>query len=63
MYKPYECKLVLTKLPEMLARLTLQIPVGHSLVTGVYKVPYLWKFIKTVGEEYQVVKMGREYHG
>ena len=27
-----------------------------------YKVPYS-KFIKSVGEEYQVVRRGREYHG
>ena len=29
--------------------------------SGAYKVPY--SFIKSVGEEYQVVKRGREYHG
>ena len=39
--------------------------------TGVYKVPYPpppldpggGKFVKSVGEEYQVVKRGRECHG
>ena len=31
---------------------------------GMYKGPYPpWKFIKSVGEEYQVVKRKREYHG
>ena len=31
---------------------------------GMYKVPYPFgEFIKTVGEEYQVVKRGRKYHG
>ena len=28
-----------------------------------YKVPWKGKFIKSVGEEYQAVKGGREYHG
>ena len=37
-------------------------------MTGVYKVLYTQppgegKFIKSVGEEYQVVERGREYHG
>ena len=32
-----------------------------ELEPGVYNVPY--KVIKTVGEEYQVVNRGREYHG
>ena len=35
-----------------------------SPVPGVYKVPYPppRKFMKSVGEEYQVMKRGREYH-
>jgi len=28
-----------------------------------YKVPYPGKFVKTVGEEYQVANRGRKYHG
>ena len=38
----------------------------YYFTSGVYKVPYpspLGKFMKSVGEEYQVVKRGREYHG
>ena len=35
-----------------------------NLFKGVYKVPYPPReFIKSVGEEYQVVKRVREYHG
>ena len=31
---------------------------------GMYKIPYSRrKFFKWVGEEYQLVKRGREYHG
>ena len=37
------------------------------LAEGVYKVLYSLlgggEFIKSVGEEYQVVKRGKEYHG
>ena len=41
---------------------------GFVTRTGEYKVPYPppalgGKFIKSVGEEYQVGKRGREYHG
>ena len=36
-------------------------------IAGVYKVPYSppggGKFIKSIGEEYEVLKRGREYHG
>ena len=35
----------------------------QPLLSRYIKTGVCWEFIKSVGEDYQVVKRGREYHG